>query len=99
MQGRDVSFLPEADLSRGIIELCQSLIEGRSLTIRAEMSLVRDLGFDSIRLMQFFAGVENLHPGVALEDWFIEHSSSGQDTIRSVVSHLCRFLNHRPAEG
>jgi acyl carrier protein len=94
-----VTFLVETNITKGIIELCQSLIENGNLTIQAEMSLAHDLDFDSVKLMQFFAGVEDLYPGIALEDWFIEHSSSGQDTIRSVVSYLSRFLNHRTAEG
>jgi acyl carrier protein len=94
-----VNFLREADISKGIIELCQSLIESGNRTIRAEMSLAHDLEFDSVRLVQFFAGVENLFPGVALEDWFIEHSSSGQDTILNVVCYLSRFLDRRPVEG
>jgi hypothetical protein len=49
--------------------------------------------------MQFFAGVEELYPGVALEDWFIEHSTDGQDTIRSAVSHLTRFLAPPATKG
>jgi hypothetical protein len=52
-----------------------------------------------MKLMQFFAGVEALYPGVALEDWFIEHSTDGRDTLRSAVSHLMRFLGPQAAKG
>jgi hypothetical protein len=52
-----------------------------------------------MKLVQFFAGVEALYPGVALEHWFIEHSPDGRDTLRSAVSHLMRFLGPEAAKG
>ncbi|WP_162820408.1 hypothetical protein [Microvirga calopogonii] len=64
-----------------------------------DMSLTHSLGFDSLKLMQFFAGVEELYPDAALEDWFIEHSADGRDTLRSAVSYLVRFLPARAAKG
>jgi acyl carrier protein len=94
-----VNLIPETDISRDIVDLCRSLFENDNRTILAEMSLAHDLAFDSVKLVQFFAGVETLFPGIALEDWFIEHSSSGQDTIRNVVAYLARFFNHRAVEG
>lgn len=64
-----------------------------------DMSLTRSLAFDSLQLIQFFAGVEVLYPGVALEGWFIEHSTDGQDTVRSAVSYLMRFVVPQAARG
>ncbi|WP_154661040.1 hypothetical protein [Microvirga lotononidis] len=64
-----------------------------------DMSLTHTLGFDSLKLMQFFAGVEELYPAAALEDWFIENSADGRDTLRSAVSYLVRFLPSHAAKG
>ncbi|WP_262030931.1 hypothetical protein [Microvirga sp. Mcv34] len=64
-----------------------------------DMSLTHSLGFDSLKLMQFFAGVEEMYPDAALEDWFIEHSTDGRDTLRSAVSYLVRFLPPQTARG
>jgi acyl carrier protein len=66
--------------------------------IDIKMSLTQDLGFDSMKLMEFFAGIEDLYPGIALEEWFIEHSSGGRDTIGSVVYYLARVLTPVAAE-
>ena len=78
----------EANIARQIAHLCTWISEGSITHIGMDMSLTRDLGFDSMKLMQFFAGIEELYNGIALEDWFIEHSSSGRDTIGSAVRYL-----------
>ena len=90
---------PEGDVAKRIVALCQSLNNNSKTPIGLDTSLTYALGFDSLRLMQFFAGVEELYPGVALEDWFIEHSTDGQDTIRSAVFHLTRFLAPPATKG
>jgi acyl carrier protein len=87
----------EAEIGEHVVALCETITENSVNAIRMNMSLTHALGFDSLQLMQFFAGVEQRYPGVALEDWFIEHSSDGRDTLDSAVSHLMRFLNlHHP---
>ena len=48
--------------------LCQSLDNNGEKPLSLDTSLTYALGFDSLKLMQFFAGVEELYPGVALED-------------------------------
>lgn len=85
-----MTFISEANIARQIADLCRWISEGRIAPIEMRMSLTRDLGFDSLKLMQFFAGIEELHGGISLEDWFIEHSSGGHDTIGSVVRHLAQ---------
>jgi len=89
----------EGDVAKRILALCQSLDDKGETPIGLDTSLTSALAFDSLKLMQFFAGVEALYPGVALEDWFIEHSTDGRDTIRSAVSHLIRFLPPRTTKG
>ena len=89
----------EGDVAERIVALCQSLDNNGKTPIGLDTSLTYALGFDSLKLMQFFAGVENLYPGVALEDWFIEHSTDGRDTIRSAVSHLVRFISPPATKG
>lgn len=92
-------FLSETDVAEPIVALCRSLSEDARTTISLDMSLTHSLGFDSMRLIQFFAGVEALHPGIALEEWFIEHSTDGRDTLRSAVSYLLRFLSPPGTKG
>jgi len=94
-----VSFLSEADVAEHIIALCRSLSENSKTAIVLDMSLTHSLTFDSKKLMQFFAGVEARYPGVALEDWFIEHSTDGRDTLCNAVSYLMRFLDPQAAKG
>jgi hypothetical protein len=94
-----LSLLLEADVTEHIISLCRSLSDDSRRAIMLDMSLTHSLAFDSMKLMQFFAGVEALYPGVALEDWFIEHSTDGRDTLRSAVSHLMRFLGPQAVKG
>jgi hypothetical protein len=94
-----VSFLSEADVAEHMIALCRSLSENSKTAIVLDMSLTHSLTFDSMKLMQFFAGVEARYPGVALEGWFIEHSPDGRDTLRSAVSYLMRFLDPQAAKG
>jgi hypothetical protein len=93
-----MTFFLEEAISSQVIALCKSLMENSATPIGMGMSLTQDLGFDSIKLMQFFAGIEDTHPGVALEDWFLEHSYGGRDTIGSVVLHLARILAPVAAE-
>jgi len=97
--GQSVCFLSETDVAEPIVALCRALGENDNACITLDMSLTRSLGFDSMKLMQFFAGVEELHPGIALEEWFIEHSADGRDTLRSAVSYLMRFQAPQGAKG
>jgi acyl carrier protein len=93
-----MSMFLQTDITSQIMELCQWICEGGVGKIEAGMSLTRDLGFDSMKLMQFFAGIEDFYPGIALEEWFIQHSSGGRDTIDSVIFHLARALTPMAAE-
>jgi acyl carrier protein len=94
-----VSFLSKANVAEHVLALCRSLNENSETAITLDTSLTHSLIFDSMKLVQFFAGVEALYPGVALEDWFIEHSPDGRDTLRSAVSYLMRFLDPQAAKG
>jgi hypothetical protein len=86
----------KVDVAQHVIALCRS-IDGDNMTpIAIDVSLTRTLAFDSLKLMQFFAGIEQLYPGIALEDWFIEHSSDGRDTLSSAVAYMTRFLAPNP---
>ncbi|UVF17694.1 hypothetical protein HPT29_014210 [Microvirga terrae] len=82
-----------------IVALCQSLNGQGEAPIILDMSLTHSLAFDSMKLVEFFTGVEALYPGVALEDWFIENCTDGRDTLRSAVSYLARFLAPQAAKG
>jgi acyl carrier protein len=93
-----MSYFLETAVAAQIVDLCRWISEGSKAEINMSMSLTRDLSFDSMKLMQFFAGIEDLYPGVALEDWFIENSSGGRDTIESVVQHLTRIVTPIAAE-
>lgn|GEM_PF-5117672 len=91
-----MTFPSEADVARHVIALCQSIDGNKTGPIAIDVSLTRTLAFDSLKLMQFFAGVEQIYPGIALEDWFIEHSTDGQDTLGSAVAYMTRFLAPSP---
>ncbi|KLK92299.1 hypothetical protein AA309_15025 [Microvirga vignae] len=93
-----MTFDSEANVARQIADLCQWISEGSIAHIEMSMSLTRDLAFDSMKLMQFFAGTEELYSGIALEDWFIEHSAGGRDTIGSVVQYIAAALIPMAAE-
>ena len=95
---KQVTFLLEADVATRVVALCESLNE-KQIVISMDMSLTQALGFDSLKLMEFFAGIEQLYPGLALEDWFIETSTDGRDTLRSAVSYLTHFLHPRAVRG
>jgi acyl carrier protein len=88
----------EAEISAQVAALCKWITEGSVTQVDMGMSLTRDLGFDSMKIMQFFAGIEDFYPGIALEDWFIENSASGRDTIGSVVGYVGRVLTPMAAE-
>jgi acyl carrier protein len=86
----------KAKVAQHVIALCRSIDGDKTTPIAIDVSLTRTLAFDSLKLMQFFAGIEQLYPGIALEDWFIEHSSDGQDTLGSAVAYMTRFLAPNP---
>jgi acyl carrier protein len=88
----------EAEITAQVAALCKWISEGSVTQVEMEMSLTRDLAFDSMKIMQFFAGIEDFYPGIALEDWFIENSSGGRDTIGSVVGYVARVLTPMAAE-
>ena len=94
-----MNLLSETHVADSIAALCRSLSEDDRSAVALDMSLTHCLGFDSLKLMQFFSGVEELFPDAALEDWFIEHSADGRDTLRSAVSYLMRFIAPRAAKG
>ena len=96
---RTVAFLSESDIAERVIALCRSIDESNKTNIGVDVSLTRTLGFDSLKLVQFFAGIEQLYPGIALEDWFIEHSTDGRDTLRNAVSYLIPFLTPTALHG
>lgn len=87
-----MTFHSEANVARQIADLCKWISDGSITHIEMSMSLTRDLAFDSMKLMQFFAGTEELYSGIALEDWFIEQSAGGRDTIGSVVQYIADAL-------
>jgi len=95
---RTVTFPLEADIAQRVLALCQSL-HSHDTAITLDMSLAHGLHFDSLKLMDFFTGIEQLFPGIGLEDWFIEHSSDGRDTLRNAVAYLTRFLDGTAASG
>jgi acyl carrier protein len=88
----------DTNVTQQVTDLCRWIGDGGMAHIDIKMSLTQDLGFDSMKLMEFFAGIEDLYPGIALEEWFIEHSSGGRDTIGSVVYYLARVLTPVAAE-
>jgi hypothetical protein len=59
-----MSLLLEADVTEHMISLCRSLSDDSRRAIMLDMSLTHSLAFDSMKLMQFFAGVEALYPGL-----------------------------------
>ncbi|MFC1459656.1 hypothetical protein ACETIH_23745 [Microvirga arabica] len=87
-----MTFPLRADVAKHIISVCQSIDENKTPDLAMDVSLTRTLAFDSLKLMQFFAGVEQLYPGIALEDWFVEHSADGRDTLDSAAAYLARLL-------
>ncbi len=93
-----MTYQLEAEISRQVVDLCKWISEGSVPRIELSMSLTRDLRFDSIQLMQFFSGIEELYGSLALEDWFIEYSSGARDTIGSVVSYIAHALPFAKSE-
>ncbi len=93
-----MTLILHADASSRILDLCKWISEGSITSIDPRMSLTRDLGFDSMKLMQFFVGIEEIYPGVVLEEWFMDHSSGGRDTIGSVIQYLARAKMPAAAE-
>ena len=91
-----MTFLSKADVAKHVIALCQSIDGNKTPRIAIDVSLTRTLAFDSLKLMQFFAGIEQLYPGIALEEWFVEHSTDGRDTLDSAVAYMTRFLPPNP---
>ncbi|WP_152568882.1 hypothetical protein [Microvirga sp. BSC39] len=87
-----VTFPSKADVAQHVIALCQTIHGNKTPPIAMDVSLTRTLAFDSLKLVQFFAGVEQLYPGIALEDWFVEHSADGRDTLDSAAAYMTRFL-------
>ena len=89
---RPVTAPVKADVAQRVIALCQMIDGDKKTPMAINVSLTRTLAFDSLKLMQFFAGVEQLYPGIALKDWFVEHSTDGHDTVDSAVDYMTRFL-------
>lgn len=86
----------KADVAQHVIALCQMIDGNKTTPIAIDVSLTRTLAFDSLKLMQFFAGIEQLYPGIALEEWFVEYSTDGRDTLGSAVAYMNRFLAASP---
>jgi hypothetical protein len=79
-----------------VTNLCRTILENDGLRIAPEHSLTLDLGFDSMHLMQFFAGIEDLYPSLSLEAWFLEHAGGARDTVGSVVGYMARGMRSAP---
>ncbi|NIX77587.1 acyl carrier protein [Microvirga terricola] len=80
-----------------VADLCRTILEKNAVEIEPGMSLTRDLGFDSMQLMQFFAGIETRYPAVILEDWFIAHASGARDTVGSVADYIAGAFHQQIA--
>jgi len=78
------------DISEIIRALVCQILDRQEIGLQPEQSLTADLGFDSMQLMQFFAGIENYYPKVRLEEWFLEQSQEGQDTIASLHDFISK---------
>jgi acyl carrier protein len=79
------------DIKENIRALIATILDRANVEINQAQSLTADLGFDSMQLMQFFAGIEDHYPQVRLEEWFLDQSQEGQDTIGS----LYQFISHK----
>lgn len=78
------------DILDNIRALTAQILDRQEIDLKSEQSLTVDLGFDSMQLMQFFAGIENYYPKVRLEEWFLEQSLEGQDTIGSLQQFIAK---------
>jgi len=94
-----MTYQLEASVTREIVNLCRSVGEDGVSQIGMDMSLTRDLCFDSRKLIQFFSRVEQLYAGLALEKWFIEHRINGRDTIGNVVRYIADALPRAAGES
>ncbi|MBF9234636.1 acyl carrier protein [Microvirga alba] len=81
-----------------VTDLCRTILDKGAPNIEPGMSLTRDLGFDSMQLMQFFAGIETHYPAIVLEDWFIAHYAGARDTVGSVADYVASALHQVAAE-
>lgn len=79
-----------SDVTNNIRSLLSQILDRPNAELKFEDSLTIDIGFDSMQLMQFFAGVENYYPKVRLEEWFLEQSLEGQDTIQSLLQFISK---------
>lgn len=83
----------QTEIAKQVLDLCRWTCARHKADIEPSMSLTQDLGFDTVKLVNFFADVEELYPGVSLERWFSEHASSGKDTLDSAVSYVLKTLS------
>ena len=66
-----------------IIRQVDRTVAGVKLT--ESHSLVKDLGFDSLKIGDFIARAEACFPDVDLTPWFVQNSEKGTDTIGSLA--------------
>lgn len=67
------------------------LEQNESLTpedLREDISLINELGLDSLRLEAFFATLKKHLPGLELGHWLVQAVRTNQDTLQN----LSRFL-------
>lgn len=80
--------MPYERLRPALDLIITSVAERRMAEIKGSHSLTEDLGFDSLRLMQLFAAIDERFDGVDLTPWFARCAAAGADT----VDGLCAFI-------
>lgn len=63
--------------------------------LREDLSIVNELGLDSLRLESLFATLKERLPGIELGHWFVQAVRTNQDTLQN----LARFLARQQLQG
>jgi len=81
-----------AEVAKQVTDLCRWTCGYGKAEIDPGMSLTQDLGFDAVKLTLFLSDVEELYPGIALENWLTRQGMTGRDTINSIVQYLVEAM-------
>ncbi len=73
------------EVTRRILAIDRKL---RADDVRDDASLVDNLGLDSLDLAELSVSIREAYDDLDLTDWYISSSSSGRDTIGSLVDFI-----------
>ena len=93
----DTAAMPKEEIAKRVMHMAAKKSGLDVVCIRADMKLVKDLGFDSLNVVEFVMDLEDefgliLPPG-NLESWYVEKRSGGREMSESEIQKQASLQN------